>query len=141
MRPSEDELRLLVVDWAKKAELDLAVAGRLAGEADRFRDAVAFHSQQAAEKYLKALLVRHQVEFPKTHDIEKLLELLRPVEPQVFEMLLDAKWLTPFGVDIRYPGDFPETLPGDERKALQLAQRVQDTVMGVLGAYLDERPE
>ncbi len=57
MRPSEDELRILVRDWMKKAELDLAVAGRLAGEADRFRDAVAFHSQQAAEKYVKALLV------------------------------------------------------------------------------------
>jgi HEPN domain-containing protein len=24
-----------------------------------------FHAQQAAEKYIKAFLVRHQVEFPK----------------------------------------------------------------------------
>ncbi|HOE12382.1 MAG TPA: HEPN domain-containing protein [bacterium] len=26
-----------------------------------------FHAQQAAEKYLNALLTWHQIEFPKTH--------------------------------------------------------------------------
>jgi len=52
---------------------------------------------------------------------------------------MDAKWLTPFGVDIRYPGDLPETLPGDEQRALQIAERVQDVVMGVLGPLLQNR--
>jgi predicted nucleotidyltransferase len=36
---------------------------------ERFREIVAFHCQQAVEKFLKALLVRRQIEFPKTHDI------------------------------------------------------------------------
>jgi len=95
-----------------------------------------FHSQQAAEKYLKALLVRHQVNFAKTHDIEKLLKILQLVEPGVAETLIDAKWLTPFGVEIRYPGDFLETLPGDEGRAVEVAGRVREAVMAVLKPYL-----
>jgi hypothetical protein len=39
-------------------------------------EAVAVHSQQAVQKALKALLVWYQVEFPKTHDIKRLLDLL-----------------------------------------------------------------
>jgi len=95
-----------------------------------------FHAQQAVEKYLKALLVRQQIEFPKTHDIEKLLRLLRTVYPELADSLLDAKWLTPCGVEIRYPGDFPETLPGDENRAVELAGRARDAVMALLGPYL-----
>lgn len=65
MRRPEEEIRRLVCEWIERADLDFDTVVRLAGEA-RFRDIVAFHAQQAAEKYLKALLTRHQVEFPKT---------------------------------------------------------------------------
>jgi hypothetical protein len=47
-----------------------------------------------------------------------------------------AKWLTPFGVEIRYPGDFPETLAGDEVLAVELAGRVKEAVMAVVKPYL-----
>ena len=92
--------------------MDLDVIDRLMEGGKRFREVVAFHSQQAVDKYLKALLVFHQVELPKTHDIERLLYLLRPVQPDVADVLVEAEWLTPFGVDIRYPGDLPQALPG-----------------------------
>jgi len=46
--------------------------------------------------------------------------------PDIVDSLLDAKWLTPFGVEIRYPGDFPETLPGDESRAVELAGRARE---------------
>jgi hypothetical protein len=44
---------------------------------------------------------------------------VQPVEPTLADALEDANWLSPFGVDIRYPTDFPETLPGDEAGALR----------------------
>ena len=106
---------------------------------DRFRDVVVFHSQQAAEKYLKAILTRHQIEFPKTHELRRLLELLRPADPELSEALIGLKWLEPFGVEIRYPGDRPETLPGDQHRARQLAQLVRDAVMARLELYLSLR--
>ena len=98
---------------------------------------VAFHAQQAAEKYLKALLTRHQVEFPKTHVIRRLLILLQEVEPALAQALDEANWLTPFGADVRYPGDRPETLPGGEVRAHLLALKVRDSVVAVLNPFLD----
>jgi len=136
MKPLESELRLLVGQWVKKAAQDLATATHLAGEGAQFREAVAFHAQQAVEKYLKALLVRHQVEFPKTHDIRQLLNLLHPLHSKTADALRDTEWLSPFGVEIRYPGDTPEMLPGEEGRAVELAGRVRDRVMALLAGYL-----
>jgi HEPN domain-containing protein len=99
---------------------------------------VAFHAQQAAEKYLKALLTLRQIEFPKTHVIERLLLLLRASDPAVTEALDEASWLTPFGAEIRYPGDVPDTEPGDETRAHRLAKKVRDAVMATLAPYLRE---
>jgi HEPN domain-containing protein len=135
MRPPEEEIRRLVAEWIKKADLDFSTTVRLSAEPE-FRDIVVFHAQQAVEKYLKALLTRHQTEFPKTHVIQRLLLLLQPVEPGLATALENAKWLSPFGVDIRYPADFPETLPGDEAHALELARGVKNIVMAVLDPYL-----
>ena len=133
MRPDE-EISRLVADWIAKADLDFDTAVRLVAE-ERFRDVVAFHAQQAAEKYLKALLTRHQVEFPKTHVVRRLLILLGPVEPRMAEELDDANWLSPYGAEIRYLGDRSETVPGDQVRALQLARKVRDAVMATLGPY------
>jgi HEPN domain-containing protein len=135
MRPPEEEIRLLVAEWIKKADLDLKAAVRLSAEGE-FRDVVGFHAQQAAEKYLKALLTRHQIEFPKTHVIRRLLILLERADPLMAAALDDANWLSPFGAEIRYPGDLVEMLPGDEVRAGQLAQKVRDAVMAVLDPYL-----
>jgi HEPN domain-containing protein len=135
MRPLEEEIRKLVSDWIGKAELDFDTVVRLMAE-ERFRDIVAFHAQQAAEKYLKALLVRHQIEFPKTHIIRHLLILLQPVEAAMATSLSEANWLSPFGAEVRYPGDRPDTAPGDELRAHDLAQEVRDKVMAALRSYL-----
>jgi HEPN domain-containing protein len=64
MRPPEEEIRLLVAEWIRKADLDFKTAVRLSAEGE-FRDVVGFHAQQAAEKYLKALLTRRQIEFKR----------------------------------------------------------------------------
>jgi HEPN domain-containing protein len=47
MRPPEDEVRRLVLDWLRKADLDFDVVVRLAEEGGRFRDVIVFHAQQA----------------------------------------------------------------------------------------------
>ena len=64
-----------VQQWLKKANSDLQAARLLcAGELDNYF-ASGFHAQQAVEKYIKAFLVRYQIEFPKTHDIRRLRQL------------------------------------------------------------------
>ena len=50
----------------------------------------------------------------------------------------DADALTPFGVEVRYPSDAPELLPGGETDALEVAGRVKDAVMTLLEPYFSE---
>lgn len=118
------------------AELDYSVADTLQERHGVYTEAVAFHSQQAAEKFVKALLVRHQVEFPKTHDIPLLRGLLARIDAGLATQLAFADWLTPFGVDIRYPSQARE-LPDDVgERALDAARRVRESAMAALDTYL-----
>lgn len=89
------------------------------------------------EKYLKAILVRHQIYFPKTHDLSKLLDLIEGCEPCTSMALRESTLLTPFGAEGRYPGDTPELLPGEEIRAVLIADRVREAVNKMLNAYLD----
>ena len=59
---------------ASKAESDLRMA-EIGIEHDAPLDTVAFHVQQTAEKLLKALLASRSIEYPRTHDVEALLDL------------------------------------------------------------------
>ena len=56
--------------------MDYRTAERLLQDAEPIRESIAFHCQQAAEKYLKAFLVSRRIEFPKTHSIGRLLDLV-----------------------------------------------------------------
>ena len=59
--------------WVQKAEHDLAAVRVLATAGSEVPwDVVVFHCQQAAEKYLKALLVANDHDVPKIHDLERL---------------------------------------------------------------------
>ena len=94
----------LVKQWIKKAELDYRAAENLLQDTEPIREVAAFHCQQAAEKYLKALLVSIPIEFPRTHDLDQPLELLAPVMPDLASTLSGIGMLSPFGVSVRYPG-------------------------------------
>jgi HEPN domain-containing protein len=132
MRRPEEVKKVLVGQWLAKAEQDLKAGEALLATEPPCLYPACFHAQQAAEKYLKALLTFHQIEFPKTHAIELLLELLERVEPQTASQLQYAGELTPYGVDIRYPGDQPEPELDESRKAVDLARKVRDAVMNRL---------
>lgn len=136
MKPPDVALRELVLQWLDKAAADFAVVEHLCAQPGRFREIIAFHCQQAAEKYLKAFLVLHQIEFPKTHDIAKLLDRAGTVNPSLAESLRDTDALTPFGVEVRYPSDAPELLPGEENEVIDLARRVKHAVTISLDPYV-----
>ena len=101
-------------------------------ESSRLREIVGFHCQQTVEKYLKVLLTFYQIEFPKTHEIDRLLVIIGQANPAAAEALSETRWLGPFAVDIRYPGDAAEMLPGDEVKAIGLARLARTVAKRVL---------
>ena len=87
MKQTEQVLRDLVRQWITKAEIDFRTADRLIQDSDPIRESIAFHCQQAVEKYVKAFLVRHQREFPKTHDLDLLLTLVVSVSAELSKIL------------------------------------------------------
>jgi HEPN domain-containing protein len=139
MKLPDETLASLVRQWNAKAEVNYQTAERLLQDDEPIRESIAFHCQQTAEKYLKAFLVSQHVEFPKTHSIGRLLDLVSGVAPELGVLLADAISLTPFGVEIRYPGDFPEMLPGEERTAFNLAKRTREVILARLNPYLSAR--
>ncbi len=124
-----------VQEWLRKAEADRFAAEVLLGVNQTDYYAVAFHAQQAAEKWLKAFLVRYQIPFPKTHDIGYLLKLAAQADAALPQELADAELLTPFGVDFRYPG--AEIVDrAMAAQAVAWATMVKDAVLARLQSYL-----
>lgn len=128
MTPHEEARQRIVGDWLTKADSDLVVAQRLLGEEGPFCNAVAFHCQQAVEKYLKAILTLWQIEFPKTHVIALLLSLVETRDAEFAAALMDTVILTPYGVELRYPGDRPDASPEEAQEAVRLAVVTHDLV-------------
>lgn len=127
----------LVQQWLASAREDLDVAEELMGRERLSYNPVGFHAQQAAEKFLKALLTRHQIPFPKTHNIEALLLLAENAEAGIHEALREAHTLTPYGVDFRYPGENPPLNRETAVTAARLATHVRETVTRHLRPYLE----
>lgn len=119
----------MVRQWTEKAERDLLAAQRLLDAKDRdLNDAVCFHAQQSAEKYLKALLVGLDIEVPYTHDLRLLLELASP------KARLDLATTRVFGlnryaIQARYPGDWEPIERPEAEEAVVAAHTVRKAVI------------
>ena len=79
-----------VQQWLDRARRDLRAAAILLRDDVQDYENAGFHAQQAAEKFLKAFLVRYQIEFPKTHNIAQLRQLIEQREPALAERLAPA---------------------------------------------------
>lgn len=127
-KPPNRIIKNLVEEWLKKADSDIRLAEYLLAENTPFWDAISFHCQQAAEKYLKAFLVNHQTEFPKTHDIEELLELIQKIDKKTAKSLIASIVLSPYGVAVRYPDDIQRVDRKKAEAAVGLAQKVEKNI-------------
>jgi HEPN domain-containing protein len=119
----------------QKARDDLYVLERLATDADAPTWSVGFHAQQAVEKALKAVLAARSVEFPRTHNLAHLLDLLRE---QGLPLPADGQnlpRLTPFGATLRYDMAPESALeqPLDRTWAMETSRRAVTWAEGILG--------
>lgn len=111
------------------AREDLLAAERLLQGQPLISSAL-FHSQQAAEKALKAYLTFHQQPYPRTHDLGALIDLSATVDPnfQLVEQIGDK--LTPYAVVARYDRvyagvsvEFVRQVIDDARRIVAFAER------------------
>jgi HEPN domain-containing protein len=139
MKPPDEVARELVRQWLAKAEKDYRLAEHLLAEQGPYLEAIGFNCQQAAEKYLKALLTLRQVPFPRTHNLGELLDLIATVDRGLADSLREITALNPYAVGYRYPAEFPEVTPEDARAAFDLAARVRGALLPVLEACLGQK--
>lgn len=125
--PAPEEAR----QWMAKAREDLAVARVLLDHPVGANWATCFHAQQAAEKALKGILVAVGVDFPKTHALERLHDLLPATDASEFDRASIAA-LSPWAVAGRYPEDIPDattaTVRDLVRKAAAIVERAAQLV-------------
>ena len=70
---------------------------------------VCFHCQQAAEKVLKAYLVSHGKDIPRTHDLSELCRICFSDEARPVNIFTAAARLTSYAVQARYPNNLDVT--------------------------------
>jgi len=109
-------------EWLNRARSDLLLA-----KSERegiYPEDLCFHAQQAAEKAIKALLIKYGVEFPYVHDIAELLTLLEKAGHRIPESIRRVETLTRFAVFTRYPGIAAPIIHEEYEEALKLAEEV-----------------
>ena len=109
-------------EWLNRARSNLAMAkNRVEGA---YLEDLCFEAQQAAEKAIKAVMMKRNIEFPYVHDLGRLLTLLEQAGEGVPPAVASARTLTPYAVDTRYPGT---SEPVDEQQyhdAIEIADAV-----------------
>src|SRR5262245_1446541 len=115
MPPGQSEIGT-PTDWLRHARSDLALA-RVERPAEVFPEMLCFHAQQAVEKSIKAVLLAKGILFPYTHDIAKLISLVKETEISWPEDLNQAADLTEYASETRYPGSMEPVSEEDYRQA------------------------
>jgi len=103
--------------WAFFADKDLALAEFIA-ERPEFTGELAFHCQQAIEKYLKGYLAKFKIPFKKSHDLVELYHIAKGVKDWGIDEIL-LKDIRDLYVEFRYPSNIgllsDGTLPTQEK--------------------------
>jgi HEPN domain-containing protein len=113
--------------WLRFAHEDLATALALSMIETTPPRHICYLAQQAAEKVVKAALVRLQTDFPKSHNLVLLVDLL-PEDWSVTSTGNTLAKLSTWAVEARYPGDWEEPDPADAQESLIQAEEVFESI-------------
>ena len=129
-------MKRLTGQWVRKAEGDWIIAREAARSRQPVKEAICFHRQQSAEKYLKALLQELGLPVGRTHDLEALHIDLLPHHADLRGLRRGLSFLTNYAVEPRDPGKNATKRQMTAR--LRWAGRVRETCRNLLG--IPQRP-
>jgi len=96
-------MKLITEEWLRRARDDLDVAKEIIVR-EHLTNMVTFHSQQAVEKSLKAIVEEFEIGFVKIHNLERLMGIVK----QRLDLNVDLnliKRLDEVYISMRYPSD------------------------------------
>ncbi len=120
----------VVKEWVDKAESDFLTASREFAADKPNYDAVCFHAQQCAEKYMKALLITKERFAPKTHDLAELAKLAKEATGEWNWPVEELRLLTRAAVIYRYPGESAER--EETAAALEICRALRENLRALL---------
>jgi HEPN domain-containing protein len=114
--------------WIEIADSDFTAAQHMAKNMWPIPYAIiCFRCQQAAEKYLKWVLVLHDIDPPKIHDLEELEKLCENICPQFNSLFEKCAVLTEYAVHSRYPEE-KQLEEYDMDRAIKYANSIMEFV-------------
>ena len=122
--------------WLQYAKDDLRSAETLMKSS--IYNMVCFHSQQAVEKDLKAIIASYEKDIIRTHNLIRLYKICEDLHSE--KLLIEDDWLIFLNdvyIDSRYPADFG-VLPGgqpnqnDATKALKYANSIFEKLRPII---------
>jgi HEPN domain-containing protein len=120
-----------VQEWIDLARQDEASARFLLQMRPLPLEVICFHCQQAAEKLIKAVLAKHGLDIPKTHDLPVLLDLAAEPVPSLAVLDQPALDLNAFSVLVRYPSHIPLE-KADAKDALEAVEAMKAAILSSL---------
>ena len=124
-------------EWLKAAQDDLILLEDIKNNT-HITNLIAFHSQQAIEKALKALLEHQHKKVPRTHKLQQLVDVAEIEVNDTLIQILDELY-----IDARYPSELgllPAGKPSieDAREFYEFAVQVFNRVCTLVGLEEDD---
>ncbi|HZJ51403.1 MAG TPA: HEPN domain-containing protein [Actinomycetota bacterium] len=119
--------------FLQKGDEDEVLLSKLVTDTEVSESIFGFHVQQAAEKYIKAVLAMDASRPTRAHDLGALLEEAETLGHEIPPEIMDVQWFTPFAVQNRYPF-FNPAPPIDRGGALDLVRLTRSWAVGIVSA-------
>lgn len=118
----------IINEWLTMADHDLDVAKLAKDHLPEYYEIIAFHCQQAVEKYFKAFLIFLEIEPIKTHDLLYLYELISHQKELPLDINKIAQ-LQEYSVEIRYPNILIKVSDSEIDNAISIVQEVREIIL------------
>lgn len=113
-------------EWIEMAKKDLRGA-KILHDAGGVEELVAFHCQQAVEKYLKAFLIKETGVLHSGHYLMRLLKKCYQIDENFKKFVHQITFLNTYYIETRYPAEEALTVDKeDAQKCIEYATQVLD---------------
>lgn len=114
----------LSLKWMRRAKSNLFRAKNEGASKEILLEDMVFDCQQCVEKSLKAICIIIDVEFPFTHNIALLFEVLQKNNIELPTYAKDGMKLTAYAVQTRYPGNYAPVEKEEYDEAFKTTEKI-----------------